>query len=186
MRISSLSLRAVLAAAITLIGLSVAAPGAIAAPYPPSPPASSGPTVTVTFGDGSTGTLTVEAGAKFSLSLGGATACDWVVTFQGQTVTGHSNAGGTFTPSFTAPVVTSKTTVPVVATCNYTDSTGGAGTAIKPLDATKTTTLYVDLFPAGSLLPAAGGPAFWILLAGVAVLGSGVVIVVRQRKAHTV
>lgn len=125
--------------------------------------------------------------------------CDWTVTFLSQSASG---SGKRFRHEFATPKVHKRTVYPMRATCRYTSSQGDPKTWTGTIPITVVPTgdpLHQGAAGAGvnaappaggalsGLLPNTGGPAFWVLLAGLALLlgGAGVLLSSRRRTGSS-
>lgn len=173
---------AVLASMLALMGALFAAPAANALGY-------NGPTISFSFNGqilvgGSDVTVTVSTTD---------TVCDWTLAidngnrppFADPTATG---SGRVFTHTFHSPLVQQRTDYPITATCAYSQIGGAAGTALKAVAGTASSSSTITLLPVaspGSPLPGAGGPSVWWLIAGImAMLAGGVTVYEARRRAQ--
>ena len=100
----------------------------------------------------------------------------WVTTFNGQTRTG---TGETFTASFKAPEVDSPTDFKLTST-----GTGPAGDCSRSVNVSVLPNGSASP-PGGSHLPNTGGPALWLLIAGLGLVGGGAVAIRMSRKEQS-
>ena len=101
----------------------------------------------------------------------------WVLTFNGDSRTG---TGETFTASFTAPDVTKPSSFKLTST-----GTGPAGTCSRSVNVTVLPNGSVSPPGGGGGLPNTGGPALWLLIAGLGLVGGGAVAIRMSRKEHS-
>lgn len=115
--------------------------------------------------------------------------CKWSIEWNGDTRTKTSKK---FTVVFKAPVVSKTTKIPLTGTCVYDTDDLSRVSARAGEAATFEKTIMITVLPAeddvsapgdDDDLPATGGPNLWILIAGVAsVLGGAVVVRTAKRR----
>ncbi len=161
-----------------------------------APAASAYPDVAI---DLSVNRQTVYGGEQFTSTASSDVDCTWTVEWNGDTRT--SGATTQFQTTFTAPDVTKVTEIPLHGTCAY-DAPSAARTNARALAGSSSwsRTIVITVLPAGNAvaapgdagvgaggdLPNTGGPNFWFLAAGIALLltGAGAVTVARRRAEN--
>jgi len=133
-------------------------------------------------------------GETFTATATSNVDCDWTLEWNGDSR--DKSASQLFVTTYTAPAVTKITKIPLHGTCVYnlpdgaTPVTGkmAARTAAGPLTTWKRT-IMITVLPQGSAvsppgddLPNTGGPNLWILLAGLALVGTGTAVTLRTRR----
>ncbi|MGO4257176.1 LPXTG cell wall anchor domain-containing protein [Marmoricola sp. RAF53] len=154
-----------------------------------APSASAYPDVTI---DLSVNRQTLYGGEQFTATATSDVACTWNLEWNG--VTRGSAATTLFRTTFTAPDVTRVTKIPLHGTCSYAAPTARANARAAAAGATWSRTIVITVLPpasavatpGGADLPNTGGPSFWFLAAGVALLitGAGAVVVARRRAEN--
>jgi LPXTG-motif cell wall-anchored protein len=122
------------------------------------------------------------------------TNCTWSITWNNQVHHGSSTASSSFSTTWTAPVVTSITKIPMDGVCTYASSSIRLHAAgrVSVATATWTRTIVITVLPRGTVsppvgphLPNTGGPNLLFLLGGLALLLSGTTaVVVARRRAE--
>ncbi len=115
-------------------------------------------------------------------------SCEWTLEWNGDT---RVQTSEDFTTTYTAPVVTEITKIPLKGTCRYdtleeprlSAKDAGLGTFEKSITITVLPRGSAVSPPADGDLPNTGGPDLWILIAGLASLAAGVAVI-RTAKRH--
>jgi LPXTG-motif cell wall-anchored protein len=138
---------------------------------------------------------TLYGGETFTATATANVTCDWTLEWNGDSR--DKAQSDKFVTTYTAPVVTKVTEIPLHGTCDYllpdgatpVTSRHAARTAAGPLTTWKRT-IMITVLPQGSAvsppggdLPNTGGPNLWFLVAGLGLVAVGGVAVARSRKA---
>lgn len=129
----------------------------------------------------------IYGGQQFTATATSEVTCDWTLEWNGDS---RFKTASTFVTTYTAPVVTTITKIPLNATCVYA-AASARKSARAAADATWTRSVTITVLPNGSAvsppssggnLPNAGGPRLWIMLAGFGSLLAGAAVVVTARR----
>lgn len=157
------------------------------------PASATGPDVSVTVDR-----AVVRPGQTFTVTASAGVRCQWLVTWNGER---QVRSGMRFRGSFAAPAADVRRRLPVRATCYYTPADIRPPNAAPPTGTAERVTVYVPERVSGGAvvtvvpsmatpqpptvdpgLPNTGGPSWLLLLAGLASLAGGVVIVRRTTR----
>jgi len=129
-------------------------------------------------------------GESFTAFATSNVSCDWTLEWNGETRTQTSED---FTTSFEAPVVTEVTEIALNGSCAYDSLEEPRAAAKAAAVATFEKTIIITVLPQGNAvsppgdddLPNTGGPNLWILIAGLASVLAGVVVIRSAKGRRT-
>ncbi len=116
--------------------------------------------------------------------------CDWTLEWNGESRTQTSED---FTTSFVAPVVTEVTEISLNGSCAYDSLEAPRAASKASAVSTFEKTIVITVLPQSNAvsppgdddLPNAGGPNLWILIAGIAAVLAGAVVIRSAKSRRT-
>lgn len=130
-------------------------------------------------------------GESFTAFATSNVSCDWTLEWSGESRTQTSED---FTTSFEAPIVTEVTEIPLNGTCVYDSLEEPRAAAKAAAVATFEKTIVITVLPQSNAvsppgddddLPNTGGPNLWILIAGIASVLAGAVVIRSAKGRRT-